>query len=218
MTTSAIRSASLARRERQKAETRQLILDAARELFVVDGVEATTMRAIAAKIGYTPTAIYHHFQDKDTLIVELCMVDFRALAQAMYKIGRIEDPVDRLRRMGLAYAEFALANPSQYRFMFMTQMRHQMVDSCGNAIKPPDEDAYGFLLQTVTEAIQQDLLRPELSDPHEMAQMMWGSIHGVVSIWLNHHTEQHIEWRSPGETVRAMIDVLIRGAVKGARS
>ncbi|MCC6245569.1 MAG: TetR/AcrR family transcriptional regulator, partial [Gemmatimonadaceae bacterium] len=183
MTTSAIQSASLARRERQKAETRQLILDAARELFVADGVEATTMRAIAAKIGYTPTAIYHHFQDKDTLIVELCMVDFRALAQAMYKIGRIEDPVDRLRRMGLAYAEFALANPSQYRFMFMTQMRHQMVDSCGNAIKPPDEDAYGFLLQTVTEAIQQDLLRPELSDPHEMAQMMWGSSHGVVSIW-----------------------------------
>lgn len=126
MTTSAIQSASLARRERQKAETRQLILDAARELFVADGVEATTMRAIAAKIGYTPTAIYHHFQDKDTLIVELCMVDFRSLAQAMYKIGRIEDPVDRLRRMGLAYAEFALANPSQYRFMFMTQMRHQM--------------------------------------------------------------------------------------------
>ena len=51
MTTSAIRTASLARRERQKAETRQAILNAARELFVADGVEATTMRAIAAKIG-----------------------------------------------------------------------------------------------------------------------------------------------------------------------
>ena len=154
MTTSAIRTASLARRERQKAETRQAILEAARELFVTEGVEATTMRAIAARIGYTPTAIYHHFQDKDALIVELCMADFRALGQALYKIGRIADPIDRLRRMGLAYADFALSNPSQYRFMFMTQLKHPLLDAHGNPISSPDEDAYEFLLQTVTEGIE----------------------------------------------------------------
>jgi AcrR family transcriptional regulator len=113
MTTSALRTASLARRERQKVEARQAILDAARELFVADGVEATTMRAIAAKIRCTPTAIYHHFRDKDALIVELCMADFSSLGQAMYKIRRIEDPVERLRRMGLAYTDFALENPSE---------------------------------------------------------------------------------------------------------
>src|SRR6218665_2559783 len=94
MSTTEIRNGSLARRERQKAETRQAILDAARELFVADGVEATTMRAIAARIGYTPTAIYHHFRDKDALIMELCMADFTALGTALYSIGRIEDTVE----------------------------------------------------------------------------------------------------------------------------
>ncbi|MEO7999360.1 MAG: helix-turn-helix domain-containing protein, partial [Gemmatimonadaceae bacterium] len=116
-------SPSSARRERQKAETRQRILDAARELFVADGVEATTMRAIAARIEYTPTAIYHHFKDKDTLLEELCLVDFLSLAAAMNRIGRIEDPIERLRRMGMAYADFAIDNQSQYRFMFMTVRR-----------------------------------------------------------------------------------------------
>ena len=214
MTTAEIRTGSLARRERQKAETRQAILDAARELFVTDGIEATTMRAIAAKIGYTPTAIYHHFQDKDALIVELCMADFSALGQAMFKIGRIEDPVERLRRMGLAYADFALSNPSQYRFMFMTLLKHPMVDGCGNPVKTPDEDAYGFLLETVTEGIEAGLYRPELSDPHELAQLTWGGIHGIVSLWLNHSEDTHIEWRQPRETVRSLVDVMIRGALR----
>lgn len=218
MTTSAIRSASLARRERQKAETRQAILDAARELFVTEGVEATTMRAIAAKIGYTPTAIYHHFQDKDALLVELCMADFRSLAQSLYKIGRIEDPIERLRRMGMAYADFALSNPSQYRFMFMTPMAHPHWDSEGVIVKHPDEDAYDFLLKTVVEGIEGGHYRPELSDAHELAQMMWGGIHGVVSLWLNHGNDPNITWRPPGETVRSLIDVSIRGSLRNPNS
>ena len=212
MTTSAIRSASLARRERQKAETRQAILDAARKLFVDDGIEATTMRAIAAKIGYTPTAIYHHFADKDALIVELCLADFRALGQAMHKIGRIEDPIERLRRMGLAYTDFALDNESQYRFMFMTPLEHPRLDAAGIAIKSPDEDAYQFLLQTVQEGIAQGCYRPELNDAPELAQMFWGAIHGVVSLWFTHCNDPKIVLRDPRETVRTLCDSLIRGS------
>ena len=214
MTTSAIRIGSLARRDRQKAETRKAILDAARELFVVEGVDATTMRAIAAKIGYTPTAIYHHFKDKDALLVELCMADFRDLALSLYKIGRIENPVERLRRMGVAYADFALSNPSQYRFMFMTQLNHLAVDEHGKPIGHPEEDAYAFLLHTVTEGIQAGHYRPELSDPHELAQMTWGGIHGIVALWLNLCNDTTITWRPPRETVRSMVDVMIRGSLR----
>ena len=211
MTSSAVRTGSLARRERQKAETRQAILDAARELFVTQGIEATTMRAIALRIGYTPTAIYHHFRDKEALIEELCMADFRALGAAMYKIGRIEDPVERLRRIGLAYADFALDNPSQYRFMFMTAQEHRHEE--GSHARP-EEDAYGFLLSTVTDGIEAERYRPELADPQEMAQMMWAGVHGIISLYFTHCDDAFIQWRPPRETVRTTIDVLIRGAVR----
>jgi AcrR family transcriptional regulator len=217
MTTSAIRTASLARRERQKAETRQAILDAARELFVSEGVEATTMRAIAAKIGYTPTAIYHHFRDKDALIVELCLADFSALGQAMYKIGRIEDPVERLRRLGMAYTDFALDNPSQYRFMFMTSYQQQLLDASGNAVPMPDEDAYQFLMDTVQEGIEKQLYRPELTDPVELAQMFWGGIHGIVALWFTHCNDPHITFRDPRQAVSTMCDTMIRGSLRNLR-
>ena len=44
--------------------------------------------------------------------------------------------------------------------------------------------------------------------------MMWGSIHGVVSLWLTHSAEPKIAWRDPRETVRSMVDVMIRGALR----
>jgi AcrR family transcriptional regulator len=216
MTTSAIRSASLARRERQKTETRQAILDAARELFVAEGVEATTMRAIAARIGYTPTTIYHHFADKGALLLELCLADMTALGKALHKIGQIADPVERLRRMGHAYVDFALGNPSQYQFMFMTSWNQHAAESSMKDRMRPEDDPYGFLVATVAEGITSGHYRPELSDEHELAQIMWGGLHGVVSLWMTHECDPHIAWRPPRETIRTMIDMLIRGALRTA--
>ncbi|HKO02638.1 MAG TPA: helix-turn-helix domain-containing protein, partial [Thermoanaerobaculia bacterium] len=42
-----------------------MILDAARELFATEGYDAVTMRRIADRIEYSPTAIYFHFNDKE---------------------------------------------------------------------------------------------------------------------------------------------------------
>src|SRR5215471_10121676 len=94
---------SVARREREKLATRELILDAARELFAHEGYDAVTMRGIAEKIEYSPTAIYLHFADKDTLIHELCVADFQALAAAFQPIARVPDPIERIKRTGRAY-------------------------------------------------------------------------------------------------------------------
>ena len=46
------------RKEREKSETREKILDAARELFVTEGYDGVSMRKVAQKIEYSPTAIY----------------------------------------------------------------------------------------------------------------------------------------------------------------
>ena len=94
------------RREREREEVRGKILDAARDLFARDGYEAVTMRKIAEAIEYSPTAIYLHFKDKESLVRELCMGDFDSLARAFQRIAREPDPLERLRKVGLAYADF----------------------------------------------------------------------------------------------------------------
>ena len=142
---------SLKRRERERAETRRKILDAARRMFVQQGYEGTTMRAIAAKIGYTPTAIYHHFKDKDALVAELSAFDFRALTQALQRVSSIADPLARFDKMGEEYVEFGLTHPMQYQFMFMTRRpQNGAVDATGG---DPGAQCYDFLRQTCSDVI-----------------------------------------------------------------
>src|SRR5512145_3294271 len=93
---------------REREDTRRRIIDAARTLFVEQGYDATTMRAIADRLEFTPTALYHHFRNKEALMGEMVLLDSRALAQAFLRIGRIEDPIERLERIGAAYVDFAL--------------------------------------------------------------------------------------------------------------
>src|SRR6516162_10889190 len=108
------------RREREKKELRSKILDAARELFAQQGYDAVTMRKIAERIEYSPTAIYLYFKDKDALIADLCRNDFVAFAERFLEFTAVSDPVERLRRIGRAYLSFAADYPQHYKLMFMT--------------------------------------------------------------------------------------------------
>jgi len=204
------------RRERDRAETRQLILDAARELFVRDGVEAVTMREIAKRIEYTPTAIYHHFRDKHALLSELCAQDFRRLAHAFQRIGRIEDPVERILRIGQAYIQFGLENPSHYRFLFMTAQPHDVPATVDIERGNPEEDAYAFLREAVEEALAAGRFRQEFGDAEALSQVLWAGVHGIVSLHLTHQRpdDEWIHWRDARTTGDIMVVALLRGLLR----
>ncbi len=200
------------RRARERAETREKILEAAREMFVRHGYEATTMRAIAERIEYTPTAIYHHFRNKEALLAELCTIDFRALAAAFQKIGRIEDPIERLRRSGQAYVEFGVRHPMQYQLMFMT--RHPKEVAEGIHTGEPSEDAYASLRETCAAAIATGRLRPEYQDADELALMAWSALHGVLSLRIVLQDAKWIEWRDPKTTATRICDTMLEGILR----
>src|ERR1700752_2545442 len=118
------------RRGRGKSETRDKILDAARELFVTEGYHGVSMRRVAEKIEYSPTAIYVHFADKEQLFRELCHVDYARLAQGFKSSVMSSQPIERLKQIGAIYIEFGTRYPNHYQFMFMTpHLPHQFDDA-----------------------------------------------------------------------------------------
>ncbi len=199
------------RRARQKAETRARILEAARELFVRNGVEATTMRAIASRIDCTPTAIYHHFRNKDSLIQELCSADLRELEGALAQIAELPDPLERIQRMGLAWIGFSLTNAQQYRFIFDTPMQHHDPLSADRAHVSPGKTAYLLLVASVEEGLKRGLFRAEFQDAHQLTQILWGGVHGLIALHMAPRDAPWIEWADPRATARLAIDVMLRG-------
>ena len=199
------------RREREREEIRTLILDAARDLFLTEGYDAVTMRRIAERIEYSPTAIYFHFRDKDALIRELCDTDFRALAQQFTAIAAIADPIERLRATGLAYFDFATNFPNHYRLMFMTPHPPMDPEATNLTQGDPQEDAYAFLMQVVRGCIATGRVRDEYSDAELMSQTMWAGVHGVVSLQIAKCNDPWVQWHPIRTRVESMIDVLLRG-------
>ena len=207
------------RRQRQKESLRASILDATRELLVEHGFDAVTMRKIAEKIEYSPTAIYQYFTDKESLVRELCANDFLTLASAFGRLAGIADPIERLREMGAAYVQFARENPNQYRFMFMvphprwTWTTDERNGDRGN----PNRDAYTFLKWTCTEAIDQGRLREDLIDPDVAAQVVWGAMHGIIALQIAMKQDAWVEWVPLEKLGTATVDILMRGITQPDR-
>jgi AcrR family transcriptional regulator len=207
-------SSAAERRERDKAAVRTKILDAARELFVAYGYEAVTMRTIAERAEYTPTALYYHFADKASLLRELVDTDFAALAADFQQIATIADPMERLVATGRAYTAFAFAHPNHYRLMFMT---HDVAKTCETNVQRgnPEQDAYAFVRAVAADLIASGRVLPQYRDPDLVAQIAWAGLHGVIALHLDHSSDPWVDWKPAAETAAAMSGVLLRGLCHG---
>ena len=206
------------RREREKSETRDLILDAARELFVTEGYEGVSMRKVADKIEYSPTAIYVHFADKEELFRELCHQDYARLAEVFQSSVMSSDPIDRLTQIGAIYIEFGISNPNHYKFMFMAAHPPQELDEVDHEMHGnPEKDAYAFLKWAVQQALDAGRFREELRDPEIISQTLWASVHGVISLEIAKGCDAWVDWRPIKDRAELMLDVTLRGLLRPAQ-
>jgi AcrR family transcriptional regulator len=203
------------RREREKSETRDKILEAARELFVAEGYEGVSMRRVAEKIEYSPTAIYVYFADKQQLFHELCQQDYARLAEVMQSSEMSLDPMERLKQIGRTYTEFGVRYPNHYKFMFMTPHPPHEPDEEDRAVMGnPEVDAYAFLKWAVQQAIDAGRLREELQDAELISQTLWASVHGVIALHIAKCSDPWVDWRPLQQRAEMMLDITMRGMVR----
>lgn len=206
---------SMDRRIRARQRTRALIVDAARELFVRNGYDAVTMRAVAARIEYTPTAIYHHFRDKKHLVLECCLEDARLLAGEMRRVAEENrDPIERLRQMAVAYAGFGLRHPNHYRLMFMTELPGGELTGLDVVKGNPELDAYSVLKAAVQSAIDARLLRADYANVDATAQMLWSALHGIISLRIAKNDIRVLEWQDADDAIRLVCDTFLHGILR----
>ena len=204
---------TIERRERERLEMRGRIMDAARDLFAREGYDAVSMRRVAEAIEYSPTAIYVHFRDKQDLMFQICRADFATLARSMVDLQQVENPIERIKRMGHAYIRFGVEHPNHYRLMFMTRvdLPPEVVlqdDNHGNV----DRDSYALLKLTCRQAIDRGLVRPEYRDADLVAQMFWAAVHGVASLQITKANDPWMDWAGLDRLADAVVDSILRGA------
>lgn len=91
--------------EQERDETAQLIVAAARKLFMAHGYRAVSTRQVAEAVGLTQPALYHHFATKEELYVAVALGELARLRAGIERIARREGPA---RERLTALARFML--------------------------------------------------------------------------------------------------------------
>lgn len=98
------------RKDRERAELKEQILEAAKKILLKSGKKGLSIRKIATMIEYSPATIYLYFEDKDQILHELMEMGFMLMTKYMVSAYAEKDPVSRIREIGRAYVSFALEN------------------------------------------------------------------------------------------------------------
>lgn len=177
----AVQNASRTRRDRGRKELHASILREAGALFVELGYDGFSMRKVAARIGYSVTTIYHHFKDKDALLMALLGEAFCSFGQSLDAAGAGEtDPVERVVATGRAYVRFARENPVFFSLMFLRRPDY-LVRREQEALKDA-HDGYSSLLRDAERLQEAGFYRGHA--PQAVASALWASVHGLAMLSL----------------------------------
>ena len=191
------------RKERERQELRSKILEAANKMLAEVGYENTSLRKIAKAIEYSPGTIYLHFKNKDELFFAIHEEGFNILFERLSPAMAIKNPVDRLRKLGENYLQFAADHPDYYDLMFMQRGPMNFIQEKLN----PEKDemtaakwaavkrSFGCLYQTVYDLIEQGYV-PN-ADINTTTFFVWSTMHGMTALSIckrleNLYPENHI--------------------------
>ncbi len=100
------------RRQAVSGHKRELILDAARQVFAEEGLEGASLRAIAVRAGYTPAALYFHFESKEAIYADVLRASLKSLGSAVDQaIAQTRTPQQRLKAAAMSFFQFYADNP-----------------------------------------------------------------------------------------------------------
>ncbi len=201
---------SVKRREQYRDSLREEIIDAARELFVRHGYEATSIRKIADRVGSSPGILYHYFEDKPAIMARVIAETFARLSSRMRAI--VDDPtakpLDRLRRALRTYIDFGIDHPHHYAILFISKAELANEPRIREVFERDGTTTFNCLRSACREAIASGALREDLDDFEELAQTLWASIHGLTSLQI---TVKGFPFLERSRLTDRLVDVLVTG-------
>ena len=181
-----------------------LILGAARDLLLAEGVDGLSMRKIAQKIGYSPTALYLHFPHKDAILHALLDEGVGMLHTALTDAlaAAPDAPEAQMRALCQAYLGWGEANPARYEVMLLLHPRHM-------ERYPPDK----YRKARRALAVFAEVLRRAGFAPEEAAlaaAAAWAQLHGAVALSLARRFDVRLDTARLRE---AVVESVVRGTL-----
>ena len=196
------------RHDRERQAVTASILDAARELFLVEGYANVSIRKIAERIEYSPAAIYSYYASKDDLFLALANEGFHRLAAKVEAAMVTGDPLENVRACWWAFYEFAKEEPEYFLLMFVDRSVPRITQ---------EWEGFQFLqelLANAVNAVQKAIdagAFPATLNPNAAMHMLWAGLIGPAVVGIRHRL-------ASGEDYDALARDVLNATIAGLQS
>lgn len=162
---------------------RALILTA-RKLVKKYGVEHLSLRQVAQEIGVSPSAAYHYFPDRDSLLAALGESLFEELADYQeHELSKVQGTgiraaKERFRTLGRTYFEWAQREPHFFELMFSDLCNIEAAKKRGKSKE--ETRAFVNLSESLDDLLEVGGLDPKMRPYGEL--LAWSIVHGATSL------------------------------------
>ncbi|MFF7855202.1 WHG domain-containing protein [Streptomyces sp. NPDC007904] len=196
----------MARLKTHDEALRQRLINRAAATVFDRGTAALSLRQLAADAKTSTTAVYSLFGNKAGLLASLYQEAARLFVARLAAVPSTGDPANDVIRLGLAYREYALANPHLYAILFLESSAQ-----FGDPAEGQSEvmEMYQPLVDAVRRGQKAGQFTTEL-DAEVVALSCWATAHGLVSLELSGN-------EPPGLPIGASYERTLHALVTGWR-
>lgn len=172
------------RKEREKTQRRDDILNAAQEVFFEKGLQNATMDEIAEKAELSKGTIYLYYRSKEDLYLAVMMRGMELLytmfAQAT---GKQRSAVEALRALADVYTQFFHEHRSLFRMLHFSQtpqLHKQVSEEMRTACSIQNMKIWNFVQELIARGIEEGDIRRDLN-PIAVAVLLWSATTSIMS-------------------------------------
>lgn len=162
-------------------DLRSKLVSTASRILEEEGLDSLTMRHLSKTIGVSRSASYRHFTDKTALLGAVAAAGFDRLRELLEESSReISKSLELFRACSCAYVRFAVTRQTLYNLMFGFELN-------SGAPVPELSDAAAEAFSVITGIIEKCQAEGSFrsSDPVELANVTWSSLHGLSMLLID---------------------------------
>lgn len=166
-------------------DLKAVLLDETARILKEEGEAALSLRYLAARVGVSRTAPYHHFKDKQSLLSAVGEEGFVRFNRAMLDSARKHrgsGAEEGLRAWVRAYVTFAVENSQYYDLMYGGRLWQS--ESLSSSLLGSARGTLRGNVERIRSAQDKGLYNRDI-DPVGFSHVAWGTLHGISRLFID---------------------------------
>ncbi len=191
------------------SDTKEIILSAACDIYLLEGYKGMSMRKVAERAGISATAIYRHYENKEALHQQVLREGFRTFDFYLQPALAGKSPLERLHFAAERFFAFATEQSRYYEILFLT-MDHTVEHSVKGALIKDATISQVFMVDRVKDCMHEGSLKND--DPGEVATLLLATCNGFFAMYVSKKTSDTLP------EMKAKYDRMYRRLMQGLQS